>query len=337
MRQVNVHGPGDVRLDPAPRPVPGRRDALVRICACGICGTDLAYIRGGGRRDDGSRPMPLGHEASGIVLEVGPEAQGLRPGQRVVVNPMGTDDVIGNGGSEGAFTEALLIRDAAMGRSLFEIPDHLSLEAAALTEPLGVAMHAVNRGQLTRDSKVVVFGAGPIGLGAVLWMRKRGLRDIVSVDITPERLELARKMGAEHTVHAGVDDLEATLAKVHGTQGAFRRRAVSTDVYIDAAGAPSILGDVLRLTRAHARLVVVAVHHQPVPLDFSQMLSTEMTITTSMGYPTELPDVIAGLATMTPEEIEPLISRRFDFDHVLDAFEAAGQQSAAKVLVSVDP
>ena len=147
MRQVNVHGPGDVRLDPAPPREVGRRDVAIRICACGICGTDLTYVRtGGARAVNGAGPLPLGHEAAGIVTDVGRDVVGVREGMRVIVNPMGSmDNVIGCGGTEGALTERLVLRDVEMNRSVFEIPSGVPFDIASLAEPLGVAMHAVNR------------------------------------------------------------------------------------------------------------------------------------------------------------------------------------------------
>ena len=101
MRQVKVHGPDDVRLDDVADPQPGPRDAVVRVAACGICGTDLRYVRLGGLAGPTSQLMPLGHELAGVVDAVGAEVPDLAPGARVVVHPTAVGNMIGNGGSEG--------------------------------------------------------------------------------------------------------------------------------------------------------------------------------------------------------------------------------------------
>jgi (R,R)-butanediol dehydrogenase / meso-butanediol dehydrogenase / diacetyl reductase len=335
MRQVNVHGPGDVRLDQAPAREVGRRDVAIRICACGICGTDLTAVRSGGTRAEG--PRPLGHEAAGIVTDVGRDVTGVREGMRVIVNPMGSmDNIIGCGGTEGALTEQLVLRDVEMNRSVFEIPSEVPYDIASLAEPLGVAMHAVNRARPEPGKTAVVCGAGPIGLGAVVWLRRRGVTDIVVTDMSEQRLALARTMGAARTVLAGRDDLEAALYAQHGTVQTLYRPAPGTDIFIDAAGAASFVEDFVRIGRKHARLVAVGVHRTPIKLDIGAMLTTELEITTSIGYPTELPDVLAGIRDMGPAALAPMITNRYRFDDVLQAFGEAEKQSGGKVLIEFD-
>ena len=119
MRQVRVHGPGDVRVDDVGDPEPGPRDVVVDVAACGVCGSDLGYIRLGGLAGPSGSPMPLGHEMSGIVGWVGDEVRGVAVGDRVVVHP-GDDELgrIGNGAPEGGLTPRLLVRDAARGDRL---------------------------------------------------------------------------------------------------------------------------------------------------------------------------------------------------------------------------
>jgi (R,R)-butanediol dehydrogenase / meso-butanediol dehydrogenase / diacetyl reductase len=337
MRQVNVYGPNDVRLDPAEPQVIGRNDVAIRICACGICGTDLGYVRGGGRRRDGSCPLPLGHEAAGVVTEVGRDVMGVREGLRVIVNPMGSmDNIIGCGGDQGAFTERLVLRDVELNRSLFEIPASVPFDIASLAEPLGVAMHAVNRAQPRRGETAVVCGAGPIGLGAVIWLKRRGVSNIVVIDLAEARLVIARTLGATRTVLVGRDSLEEALHTEHGTVKTLYRPAPGTDIFIDAAGVRSFVEEFVRLGRTHARLVSVGVHREPVQLDLGAMLTTELSITTSMGYPTELPDVLAAMDDMGAPMLAPLITHRFAFESVLQAFDEAAKQTGAKVVVEFD-
>jgi (R,R)-butanediol dehydrogenase/meso-butanediol dehydrogenase/diacetyl reductase len=107
---------------------------------------------------------------------------------------------------------------------------------------------------------------------------------------------------------------------------------VATDAFVDAAGAPNILSDVVRMAKTHARMVVTAVYFEPVPLDLASMLANEMTLTTAMGYPSEMPKVLAALPRVR-ERAAGIISHRVPFDRVLHAFDLAGTAASAKVMV----
>jgi (R,R)-butanediol dehydrogenase / meso-butanediol dehydrogenase / diacetyl reductase len=332
MRVVNIHGVNDVRLDPVDPPLPGSTDVVVRVKACGICGSDLSYIKIGGIHRKPGGTTPIGHEAAGEVIVVGNAVKNIVVGQRVVINPMNTPSHIGSGGPEGAFTEELLVRDARDGDSLLRIPADLPYDIAALAEPLAVALHGVNRAQAKPGDKVVVFGCGPIGLGMVLWLIDRGVTDVVALDLSPERLERAKALGARAVINPAQEDLGARLRELHGTARVFSREAVGTDAYIDAAGAPNILSDVVRIAKLHSRMVVTAAYMKPVPLDLGAMLTTEMSITTAVGYPTEMTQVVAALPRLR-DKVKTLISHRFPFDRVIEAIGVAGTAASAKVLI----
>ena len=332
MRVLNIHGVNDVRLDPIDPPRPGDSDVVVKVKACGVCGSDLTYIKVGGIHRKPGGVTPIGHEAAGEVLTVGRNVKGVSVGQRVIINPMMTPSYIGSGGPEGAFTEELLVRDARVGDSLLPIPDDLPFEIAALTEPLAVALHGVNRAQAKAGDKVVVFGCGPIGLGMVLWLVDRGVQDVVALDLSPERLERAKALGARAVINPTQENVRARLLELHGSARVFSREAVGTDAYIDAAGAPGILSDVIGMAKYQSRLVVTAAYMKPVQIDLGAMLTTEMTITTAVGYPDEMPEVIAALPRLR-DPVRSLISHRFPFDRVIDALGVAGTPASAKVMI----
>jgi (R,R)-butanediol dehydrogenase / meso-butanediol dehydrogenase / diacetyl reductase len=333
MRTVNIHGPGDVRIDEVAEPELGPRDVLMKVAACGICGSDITFARLGLQRGEG-QPWPLGHEAAGEIVALGSQVTDIPLGMRVVINPMGVaDNVIGNGGSEGAFADYLVIRDARLGHSLFEAPAGLPYARAALVEPLGVALHGVNRSQAGPDDKTVVFGAGPIGLAAVFWLRRRGVRSIVAVDLSDARLEVARRMGATDVINAGREDLMQRLGDIHGADPTVQGwPSVGTDVYIDMAGG-GVAQDFIAMAKFRARLVVVAIYGAPVALDLQTAVIKELTIAMSVGYPDELPTVVQTLAEVSDEEIAPYVSHTFPFDRFLEAFETAQQPTSAKVMV----
>jgi len=205
-----------VRIDDIPEPEPGPSDAVVRVAACGICGSDLSYIAMGGLAGPG-KPMCLGHEIAGTVDSIGTEVTSVRVGDRVVVHP-GDDEIgrIGNGGPEGGLTPLLLVTQVDRGR-LHAVPDDLSLEVAAFAEPLAVGMHAAEQADVRPDDGVCVFGCGPIGLAAVASLVDRGHDDVVAVDLSPTRLELALGVGARAAIDPTTTDLWDELARLHGT------------------------------------------------------------------------------------------------------------------------
>jgi 2-desacetyl-2-hydroxyethyl bacteriochlorophyllide A dehydrogenase len=334
-RVLNIHGVDDVRVDQVAQPSPGENDVVVKVKACGICGSDLSYIKMGGIMRKPGGVTPIGHEAAGEVVTVGSAVKGLAAGQHVVINPMNTPSFIGSGGPEGAFTDEVLVRDARVGDSLLPIPDDLPFEVAALTEPLAVALHGVNRAQAKAGDKVVVFGCGPIGLSMVLWLVDRGVTDAVALDLADERLERAKALGARAVINPAKENVRERLRELHGTGRVLNREAVGTDAFIDAAGAPSILNDVVRMAKFQSRLVVTAAYMKPVEFDLGAMLTTEMTLTTAVGYPTEMPQVVAALPRLR-DKAGSLISHRYPFGRVIEALAVAGTPASAKVMIDID-
>jgi len=332
MKLVRVHAPGEYRIDDVTMPNPGPRDVVVKMGACGICGSDIHFVQWGMRQADGE-PMPLGHESAGIVETVGAEVTGIEPGARVFVNPMAADgSVIGNGGPEGAFSPRVLVRNAVAGQSLLPIPDGISLATAALVEPLAVAMHGVNRGQPTAESQVAVFGCGPIGLGAILWLKRRGVRHVAAVDISAARLGYAQKMGADAVINPLEQNVAEALRAVHGEGGG--EGLVGTDVFLDMAGAKTVIPDILKMAKQHSRLVVTAVYLEPIPVDFMSLILREVEITTAGGYPRELHDVLAQLPDVDPEMLKAYVSHTLPFEQFDEAFRIAQQPDSAKVMVT---
>jgi threonine dehydrogenase-like Zn-dependent dehydrogenase len=333
MKQVRVHGPDDVRIDEIDPPTPGPRDAIVRVAACGICGTDLRYTRLGGLAGPMPEPMPLGHELSGVVDAVGAEVDGLVPGDRVVLNPTGAGNSIGNGGPEGGFTPLLLVRDAAAGENLFAIPDALPDDVAALAEPLGVGMNAVDQSEAVAGEKVVVFGAGPIGLAAVATLVDRGIDEVIAVDLSPRRLEIATALGARHTVDASEGDAWERIRALHGEVPLYGAPMAGSDAYIEASGASPLIPQIIQHAKTGARLSVVALHGDAIPVNFLLVMMKKMTIRGAMEYPDDYNDAIELLAR---RDLSPMISHRFPLERFDEALAVARDPSAGgKVMVEV--
>ncbi len=341
MKSVQTGAVGTVDVVDVERPVPGPKDVLMRIRACGICGTDVGFLHMEGIPfgPGGSMiSLPLGHEPAGEIVEVGAEVSGLKVGDRVVVNPQGAPSgIIGCGGVLGGMREYLLIEDAVVGESVAVFPDTLPFDVAALNEPMAVARHCVNRSEARATDKVVVFGAGPIGLGAVIWLKLRGVGHVVVADVIPERLETALAVGADAVIDSSREDVPERLTELHG-QGAnaLGQPRPDTDIYIDAAGVAVVANTAIASGKWGAKLVMVAVHKKPEPIDLGSMLRSEMTIIASQGYPTEIFEVTPELAEHQ-ERFARLISHRVPFSDVERAFQLTLTPGAAeKVVVTFD-
>jgi (R,R)-butanediol dehydrogenase / meso-butanediol dehydrogenase / diacetyl reductase len=327
---LRIHGINDVRLDAYVRPDPGPKDVVVRMKACGICGSDLSYIKVGGMPREPGGTTALGHEGAGELMFVGSEVTGMHPGQPVIVNPMNTPSYIGSGGPEGAFTQELLVREARLNDSILPIPAGIAYDIAAMTEPLAVALHGINRAEARAGTKLVIYGCGPIGLGMVLWAVDRGC-DVIALDLADERLDRARSLGAR-TINPRSEDSIARIKALHGAELHFGRERASTDAYIDAAGGPTILADVVGMAKKHARHVITAAYMKPIELPAGPMLTSEMTITTAVGYPDEFPDVVAAMPRLE-EKIRSIISHHLPFERIMEGLEIAAQPQSAKVMI----
>ena len=336
IQQARIHAPGVVSVDRVPAPVCGPRDVVVDVRACGICGSDLSYIRMGGLGGPGGEPMPLGHEFAGVVREVGAQVDGVNPGDRVVVHP-GDDDLgrIGNGSPEGGLAEAVLVREAARGGRLHHVPDDMPLDIAALAEPVAVGMHAAEQADVEPGQRVAVFGCGPIGLAAIASLVDRGLRDIVGIDPSGTRRDLAERLGASATIDPGGASVWRELARIHGEVTVAFGTAPATEAVIEASGSDSVLTAIVDRARRGARISVVALHYSPVPVNFVNVLMKELTIRGSMEYPARFADAIDLLAR---RDLSALITDRFPLSAVDSALELlAESRECGKVLIETAP
>jgi threonine dehydrogenase-like Zn-dependent dehydrogenase len=331
MLQLRIHGPNQVSLDDVPMRALGPRDALLRVQACGICGSDLGYINYGGVAGPRPEPTPIGHEFSAVVERVGSDVTRYRAGARVVVNPLASGN-IGNGGEVGAFGPEIVVRDVDAGGMLFPIPDDLPFDRAALAEPLGVGMHAVERAQLAPGEKVAIFGAGPIGLMSLAVLRWRGFDDVAIFDLSEKRLSIARELGATLALNAGESDVWRALHDLHGTENWMGIvPCAGTHAYIEASGAPKVIGEIISHARPRARVSVVALHRQPEPVDFLSLMAREITLTGSMAYPEDYTAMVKMLGEV---DLSPAITHRFPLERFAEALDTARNASVSgKVII----
>lgn len=338
MKTLTVTGAGTAAFVETTPPAAGPTDVMVRIKACGICGSDVFYRQIGGIPPRQGR-TPLGHEAAGEVIEVGAEVADVAVGDHVVINPMANrDGIIGNGGAQGALSEHVVLLDAVAGTHFRVIPEHIPWEVAALNEPMAVAYHGVNRSGAREGSLVVVFGAGPVGLGAAIGFKSKGAAHVVVVDIAASRLDNVLRVGADAVINSSELDVAAELRRLHGEVRGLRGRAPrpATDIYFDAAGAPSVIDTALAAMKERAVLTIVAVHKKPVEIDLQAVLSYEPDIRFSAGYPTEIFEVTDSIIADW-EKYRHIISDIVPFAQAEHALELASTPAATdKVVVVFD-
>jgi L-iditol 2-dehydrogenase len=332
MKVSIVTSPGSLEVVDADTPTVGAADVLVRMRACGICGSDAFFISIGGVPPRQNH-TPLGHEPAGEVVEVGADVAGIAVGDHVVINPMAAPSgIIGNGGATGALADFLLIENAVRGTSLEVIPDHIPFEVAALNEPMAVARHGANRCKPKPGDKVVVFGAGPIGLGAVLAFKSLGVSNVVVVDILAARLEKAMTIGADAVINSADEDVIARLIEIHGEGGSMFPGKAGTDIFLDAAGAKPVVDTALAAAKQGATLGIVGVHKEPVPVEFVNVMGNEITIVGSMGYPDEIFEVTKDLIANW-EKYALIVSHTIPFADIDEALRLASTPGAADKVV----
>jgi L-iditol 2-dehydrogenase len=329
-----VTSPGSLEVVDADTPTVGAAEVLVRMRACGICGSDAFFISIGGVPPRQNH-TPLGHEPAGEVVEVGVDVAGIAVGDHVVINPMAAPSgIIGNGGATGALADFLLIENAVRGTSLEVIPDHIPFEVAALNEPMAVARHGANRCKPKPGDKVVVFGAGPIGLGAVLAFKSLGVSNVVVVDIIAARLEKAMTIGADAVINSAEEDVIARLIEIHGEGGSMFPGKAGTDIFLDAAGAKPVVDTALAAAKQGATLGIVGVHKEPVPVEFVNVMGNEITIVGSMGYPDEIFEVTKDLIANW-EKYALIVSHTIPFADIDEALRLASTPGAADKVVVI--
>ena len=327
-------------VDEVPDPVPAFGQALVRVLACGICGSDLHFLRHGRRMAELSaeidptfdtaldldRDIVMGHEFSAEVLAYGPETQGPPPGTLVTSMPAmvtmsGVVNLAYNNEFPGGYAERMLLSPPLM----LPVPDGLDHRRAALTEPLAVGLHAVARSRIAPGEAALVVGCGPVGLAVVAGLHRAGVEPIVAVDPSPRRRALAAGLGAHEVADPAAEPGIEAWRRVDG------RRPL---VIFEAVGNPGMIGAAMRDAPRLSRLVVVGVCMEPDTIQPFFGIAKELNVQFVLAYePTEFSDALRAIAE-GEVDVEPLITGVVAIDDVPAAFEELSQPDRhAKILV----
>jgi len=327
---------GDIVVDTMPEPVPAAGQALVKVLSCGICGSDLHAARHAHRmvavtrRIPGRTPMDLsrdivfGHEFCCEVMDYGPKTEKkLKAGTRVCAMPvmLEADGPKGMGYSNtyvGGYAEQMLL-SAPM---LLEVPNGLSTDHAALTEPLAVGVHAVEKAALKGDEAPLVVGCGPVGLAVIAALRLKNIRPIVAADFSATRRALAVKMGADIVVDPTTEDPYARLAPA-------KRAAI-----FECVGVPGVLQQMFEKVPRDARVVVVGVCMEPDTIEPMFGIVKELSLQFVLGYTPE--EFARSLHLLAEGQVDApaLITAKVGLDGVKGAFaELANPERHTKILV----
>jgi L-iditol 2-dehydrogenase len=341
MRALIYKGVQKVELQEIPMPVCGPDDVIVRNVRAGICGTDVsAYLLGGlygGIFPESELGHEFGHEMVGFIHETGGNVAALEKGMRVFVNPLTRIPDPSQACMANAFSEYVLVQKAQIDHNIYILPDSLSFDDAVLIEPFSVGTHGKNTAQTKPEDKVIIYGAGTIGLCALSALIAQGNTKIVVVDIDDKRLETVKVLGG-----IGFNPKSGELypfLKEHLGEitNIYRTPVIDVDVVIDCAGVPSIPVDFLNYSKPGAKLSCVGMHKKELMLDFSIIMSKHNIILGSRGYTMEdIREVIHNLAGKK-SSVYKIITHIFRMEEGTEAFLTASDPSQAiKVILDLE-
>ncbi len=320
MKALLLTAPSKLELVDFPDPTPAADEVVVRVRACGICGSDIHGWDGStGRRHP---PLIMGHEAAGEVVSAGPRVTRFRAGDRVTfdstiycgecrfcrdghVNLCENRRVVGVSPVEykqhGAFAELVAVPE----RILYRLPDTLPFPQAAMVEPVSIAVHAVHRTRIAAGSTAVVIGSGMIGLLVIQTLRWAGAKTVIAVDLADNRLERARRLGATHTINSGKADAAAEVMRLTDGLGA--------DTAFEVVGfTPTLNLALATLKRGGACVLVGNLSPRTQDFPLQAVVTKEITITGSCAsageYPLCLELIAKGAINVQPmiEAVVPL-------------------------------
>jgi len=338
-RQVELHAPEEIRIIDSPRPTPGPGELLIRVAKVGICGSDLHAYHG--KHPFIDLPVVPGHEFAGAVAEVGEDIVAFAPGDRVTVEPSlvcgecyncrhGRYNicehlkVIGCQ-TPGAMADYLVVPAAKALR----LPDALSWDQGALAEPLAVGVHIVRLAAFAPGADVLILGAGAIGLMTLQVAKAHNAGRVMITDILPERLALARQLGADFAINPQEEDLMAALEEHFGPSRA--------DVILECVGVAATARDAVRVARKGSRIIIGGVYEEDAPLQLGLVQDRELELIGALMYAGA--DFATALRLLSNGEVrdEPLITHRFPLKDAAEAFAVADRRAEAlKVLIEID-
>ena len=318
----------------------GPKDVKVAVDTVGVCGSDVHYYTHGRIGPFVVKePMVLGHEAAGTVLEVGAEVAGLKPGDRVCMEP-GVPDLTSRASKLGLYNvdpsvtfwatppihgclTPSVVHPAAF---CFKMPDNVSFAEGAMVEPFAVGLQAASKAKIAPGDLGVVIGAGPIGIMAALAALAGGCSRVLIGDLLPEKLAIAAGYSGITPVNIREKPLARAVAEATDGWGA--------DVVFEASGSPRVFDGIFALPRPGGCLVLVGMPVEPVAFDVVSAAAKEVRIETVFRYANVFDRALAMIAS-GKVDLKPLISHTFAFRDSIAALERAAEGRPADVKLQI--
>ena len=325
MRAVVLNETHDLEVAEVPDPSPGPGELVLQVTACGICGSDLKL------RPSMPAGLVMGHEFCGEIVAVGADTDPVwSAGRHVTALPLigcgrclacvagepahcEQADLVGVGGSAGGFAEYVRVHQ----REKVALPDSLEPALGALVEPLAVGLHAVERAHIRSGDRVLVVGAGPVGLSVITWAARSGASELVASDPSAVRREAAEQFGATRTVNPEAEPLEARY-----------------DVVIECVGLPGMTDVCVRAARLHGRVVIAGVCTKPDPYVPIMAVMKELTLDFVVYYTRREFFSVSDALAQGNVNAEAFVSKRVGLEGTNDAFtELIEAKDQRKILV----
>lgn len=338
-----LYGINDIRLEQTPIEEPNANEVLIEMSCVGICGSDVHYLEKGRIGDFIlKKPMIIGHESSGVVAKLGKNVTHLKVGDRVAIEP-GVPCRLCRFCKDGRYNlckDIVFCATPPVHGSLrrfykhaadfcFKLPDNVSLEEGALMEPLSVGVHACKRAGVKIGSKVLILGAGPIGLVTLLVAKAMGANKVILTDIRQDKLDAAKALGADNVylIRQNVNESDH-VKNLHSLFGD------EPDQTIDASGAQSSIRLSLLVTKAGGVIVLVGCGPPEVEVPLITALVKEIDIRGVFRYANDYGDALDLLATKKID-VMPLITHNYTIEDTVAAFDKAksGANGVIKVMI----
>ena len=321
MKAAIFYGPRDIRVEKIERPKVNTGEILIKVKACGICGSDMHTYKLGLFPEVGlpigSGRMILGHEYSGDVVEVGEQVEGVKVGDRVIALSLG-----------GGMAEYVKVFTFLNG-NVFHLPPEISYEEAATTEPLAVSLHAANIASPEEGETVLIVGAGIIGLGVLQILKARNSNKVIMADLSPQRRAIAKKLGADFILDPSAGSLFDQVMQIVGpaptTYSFVQTCAINTamdcvGLMVNVPG-PSVVEQLLPIVREGGKIILVGAYEDKVALDLNMIMGKGLKVLGSIAYlPQEFAEAIELIRTRKVNR-KVVISRVFPLDQAKEAFE----------------
>lgn len=324
MRAAIYNGQKNIGLIDMETPQAGDNDIVIKNIYSSICGTDVAvYFHGSGTGHKITVDGEFGHETVSEVVQIGKNVEDIKVGDRVYPYPRLAKGDPKRAGTIGGFSEYILIPNAKLNKQVYEVSDKISSREASLIEPFTVGCRAARRAIPKQGENAIVFGAGTIGIAAAIALKYFGCDKVMICDFSDLRLEKAKGLGME-VCNNSREDLKSKAMQYFGEAPSLSGKTANVDIYIDAAGAYSILDLYQEMGKIECRMVIVAVLAGMRPVDILAMTFSQHALIGSGGYMQEDVRDVMDIMESGKWDIESIITHEFSLEELPYAIETAG-------------